>query len=252
MANEDDTPPLVDLHSHLLPGVDDGSASPAQSAMVAERFWNEGVREICLTPHVFLSQTSGAPRAALLSRFAAAYEALLGATAQSSLRFLSGAEIMIDEPLGARHDLCMPLTLGDSSAVLIEFPSFITGAAVVGTVRRLCERGLVPLIAHPERYECCSPDAVNGWREAGAWIQADATTAAFGAHGRGDRARALLRSGLVDVLAGDNHGDDRSLGAAYRHLVAAGHAPAAAQLCSAAAQALLSDSARPTPLSVEI
>lgn len=250
MANDGETPPLVDLHSHLLPGVDDGSATPARSAEVAEKFWNDGVREICLTPHVPLSETAGAPRAALLARFAAAYEALLAATAKSSMRFWRGAEIMINEPPTARHDLGVPLTLGESSAILIEFPSSITSAAVVGTVRALRDRALVPLIAHAERYDCCLPDTVNSWREAGAWIQADATSAAFGAHGRGERARGLLRFGLVDVLAGDNHGDDRSLAAAYHHLVGAGHSAAAAQLCSANPRALLSGAPRLASLSV--
>jgi len=252
VAEEGKTPPLIDLHCHLLPGVDDGSATAAQSAEVAERLWNHGVREVCLTPHVRLSETAGAPRAALLAGFASAYESLLAATAKSSMRFWSGAEIMINEPPSARHDLGAPLTLGESSAILIEFPASITSAAVVGTVRALRDRALVPLIAHPERYECCLPDTVNSWREAGAWIQADATTAVFGAHGRGERARGLLRLGLVDVLAGDNHGDDRSLGAAYRFLVAAGHADAADQLCSASARALLSGAPRPAPLSVEL
>ena len=251
MSNEGDTPPLIDLHCHLLPGVDDGSATPAQSAAVTARLWNEGVREICLTPHVTLSRTAGAPRVALLARFAAAHEAMRTATALLPMRFWRGAEIMIDEPPGARHDLAVPLTLGESSAVLIEFPISITSAAVVGTVRALCDRALVPLIAHPERYDCYSPDAVDSWRRAGAWIQATATRAVVGTHPRGERVRALLHFGLVDLLAGDNHGDDRSLVPAYRLLVAAGHAAAAAQLCSSAALALLRGAPRPTPMSIE-
>lgn len=251
MANDVPVPPLIDLHSHLLPGVDDGCATSAQSAQVAERFYNEGVRALCLTPHVLLSQTAGAAPAALLVRFDAAHQALLAATGQSSLRFWRGAEIMIDEPPGARHDLSAPLTLGESNTVLIEFSTVITSAAVLGSVRALCDLGLVPLIAHPERYTCCSSDTVHSWRQAGAWIQGDATSAALGTHGHGDRVRALMRVGLVDVLAGDNHGDDRSLAAAYRHFLAAGHAAAATQLCSAAAQALLNGAARPTPMSVE-
>jgi protein-tyrosine phosphatase len=245
VANDSEIPPLVDLHSHLLPGVDDGSATPAQSAEVAERFWNDGVREICLTSHVLLSETAGSSRAALLARFAAAYEALLSATTKSSMRFWRGAEVMINEPPTTAHDLGMPLRLGDSSAMLIEFPTSITSAAVVGTVSLLRDRAIVPLIAHPERYECCSPDTVNSWREAGAWIQTDATNTAFSANGRGDRARVLLSFGLVDVFAGDNHGDHRSLAAAYRHLVSMGHAVAAAKLCSSNPLAILHDTQRP-------
>jgi len=246
-----DAPHLIDLHSHLLPGVDDGSASPEQSAEVAARFWSEDVREICLTPHVLLSETTGDARAALVSRFASAYEALRAATATSGMRFMSGAEVMIDEPPRPKHDLGVPFTLGDSSAVLIEFPLTITSAAVMGTVRALCNRALIPLIAHPERYECCSPDAVYGWREAGAWIQGDATTAVSSTSQRGQRVRELMRYGLVDVLAGDNHGDHRSLGAAYARLVEAGRGAAAALVCATIPSALLSGAERPAAPSVE-
>ncbi len=67
----------------------------------------------------------------------------------------------------------------------------------------------------------------------------------------GERVRALMRVGSVDLLAGDNHGDERSLGDTYCHLVAARQSAAAAQLCSSAAQALLNGTARPSPISVE-
>jgi protein-tyrosine phosphatase len=126
MTSEDNTPPLIDLHSHLLPGVDDGSATPELSAQVAVKFWNDGVRQLFLTPHVLLSETAGASRAAVIERFDAAHQALMAATGQSPLLLLRGAEVMIDEPPGARHDLGAPLTLGESNAVLIEFPSSIT------------------------------------------------------------------------------------------------------------------------------
>jgi protein-tyrosine phosphatase len=252
VADDGGTPPLVDLHCHLLPGVDDGSRTPAQSAEVVGKFWDDGVRGLCLTPHVPLSDSYGAPRATLVARFAAAYEQLRAATAESPMRYWSGAEVMVEEPPQARHDLTAPLTLGDSNALLIEFPTFIGEHAILRTVGALRDRAIVPLIAHPERYDCCSPENVTTWRDAGAWIQADATSAMFDAHGRGERARALLRLGLVDLLAGDNHGDDRSLARAYHHMVAAGHADAAAQLCSAGPRALLHDAPRLEPVLVEL
>jgi len=247
-----DIPPLIDLHCHLLPGVDDGARTAEQSAQVVRNFWNEGVREVCLTPHLLLSETAGATRAARVALCDRAHQALLAATGPSPLRIWRGCELMIDEPPSDRHDLSAPLTLGASRALLIEFSHSITHASVSGTVRALRDRGLVPLIAHPERYECCSPHAVDEWRHEGAWIQCDATSAAFGTHWRGPRARELLSFGLVDMLAGDNHGDDRSLTAAYRHLVAAGNAAAAERLCSAAARALLEGGERLPPLSVAL
>ena len=92
--------------------------------------------------------------------------------------------------------------------MLVEFPRLVALDAVGSALRNVVEQGLVPLLAHPERYSCCSPEAVARWRELGALMQVDATTLLQPSR-RGDRARQLLAYGLADILAGDNHGDDR-------------------------------------------
>jgi len=74
--------------------------------------------------------------------------------------------------------------------------------------------GLVPVLAHPERYWGCTPALVKSWRQSGTVIQID--SAALLAGGRmGQLALALLEEGLADCLASDNHGDRRSLGAIH-------------------------------------
>jgi protein-tyrosine phosphatase len=85
------------------------------------------------------------------------------------------------------------------------------------------ELGLTPVLAHPERYGCCSPEVVRRWRELGAIIQVDGTTITS-THGLGERARALLAEGLADILAGDNHGDRRTLATPRDFLTAHGGA----------------------------
>jgi tyrosine-protein phosphatase YwqE len=84
---------------------------------------------------------------------------------------------------------------------------------------RVVAGGLLPVLAHPERYTCCTPGAVRRWREAGARMQVDATTL-LSSQARGQRARALLSAGLADILAADNHGDDRSIATGRRFLEA--------------------------------
>ena len=85
-----------------------------------------------------------------------------------------------------------------------------------------------PVLAHPERYSACSPATVSRWRETGALMQVDATTL-LSPQARGQRARALLTHGLADLLAGDNHGDDRSIVTGFR-FVEAQDAPEQAEL----------------------
>ena len=202
-----DTPHLVviDIHTHLLPGVDDGSPSVDVSVEVLGRFASEGVETVVCTPHLRASQVADAPHAA----YAAIFDTLTAAT-PGGPTLQRGWEIMLDVP---GVDLTIPgLTLGSSAAVLVEFPRTGVPARGGDELFRLRMAGLVPVLAHPERYWGCTSALVRSWRQSGTVIQVD--SAALLAGGRmGQLALALLEEGLVDCLASDNHGDRRSLSA---------------------------------------
>jgi protein-tyrosine phosphatase len=73
--------------------------------------------------------------------------------------------------------------------------------------------GVVPVLAHPERYWGCTAHKVAQWRKAGAVIQMD--TAGLAGRGRiAKLSRQLLEEGLVDMFSSDNHGDSRTLATA--------------------------------------
>jgi protein-tyrosine phosphatase len=82
---------------------------------------------------------------------------------------------------------------------------------------RLRQSGVVPVLAHPERYRGVTRDGVEEWRGVGAVMQVD-TAMLFGRAPICRFARGLLEHGLADCLASDNHGDSRSLIAARRWL----------------------------------
>jgi tyrosine-protein phosphatase YwqE len=94
--------------------------------------------------------------------------------------------------------------------VLVEFPRLVAAEAVGNALTRVREAGLVAILAHPERYGSCSVEAVAYWRSLGARMQVDATTL-HSTQARGQRARQLIAAGLGDILAGDNHGDERTI-----------------------------------------
>jgi protein-tyrosine phosphatase len=118
---------------------------------------------------------------------------------------------MLDEP---GKDLRSPrYSLGGAAAVLVEFP--LSGVPEQGgaELNRIRRSGVVPVLAHPERYWGCSVGKVERWRRDGAVIQMDTA----GLLGRGwiaKMSRQLLEHGLVDLFASDNHGDTRSLATA--------------------------------------
>jgi len=197
---------MIDIHSHLLPGVDDGSRSVDVSVPVLERFAAEGVEVLVLTPHLTASSAANAP----YERNHAIYEELCS-VAPHGLQLLLGWEIMLDEP---NVDLrSRTLSLGGSRAVLVEFPRLRVPVQAGDELSRIRCSGVVPVLAHPERYYGCTLDRVIEWRKAGAVIQMD-TAGLLGKGAISKLSRAMVQEGLVDLFASDNHGDSRSLATA--------------------------------------
>lgn len=202
---------MIDLHSHLLPGVDDGSRSVEQSVKVLFDMARQGVTDVCLTPHIQSRRAEAGPPLA----HGRAFEELR-AHAPQMPRLHRGAEIMLDRPLTRPVALARNVTLGGTRYILVEFPRLVPYETVTNALKQVLELGLIPILAHPERYSCCSVDAMRHWRSLGSKSQVDATTL-LTSQARGLRARQLVSEGLADILAGDNHGDDRTVatGAAF-------------------------------------
>ena len=194
---------MIDIHSHLLPGVDDGSRSVEMSMPVLEQFVADGVTCLVLTPHLAASKAASAPT----ERNKAIFEER-ESVAPRGLELLLGWEIMLDEP---NVDLrSRALSLGGSGAVLVEFPLHGVPAQAGNELYRIRCSGVVPVLAHPERYYGCTLERVVEWRHAGAVIQMD-TAGLLGKGPVSKLSRALVQAGLVDLFSSDNHGDSRSL-----------------------------------------
>lgn len=202
---------MIDLHSHLLPGVDDGSRSVEQSVGVLARFRSLGVTTVALTPHLLASQVGqGFPPA-----YEAAWAKLLPEVPEG-ITLVRGAEVMLDRPLPPEA-VDRRVTLGGTRYILVEFPRMVPAEIVGRALREVMHMGLIPVLAHPERYSSCTVEAATVWRQTGAVLQVDATTLTL-PRSRGDRARALVGAGLADILAGDNHGDSRCIATAVEWL----------------------------------
>jgi len=224
---------MIDIHSHLLPGVDDGSPSVEASLLVLERFAADGVEVVVCTPHLNASEAEEAP----YDRHVEILESLQ-ARMPATPRLGLGWEIMLDEPgvdLRARH-----LALAGSTAVLVEFPRRGVPASADRELSRLRSSGVVPVLAHPERYWGCTIDQVRLWKRAGAVIQVDAIMLGHPSP-MGTLAAAMLAEGLVDCIASDNHGDARTLGYARRWLEDRGAPEQARLLTHTNAARLLAD-----------
>jgi protein-tyrosine phosphatase len=226
---------VIDLHSHLLPGVDDGSRTVEQSVRVLREIAGLGITDVCLTPHLTASRAEQGIPPAYDEAFAA-----LSAVAPPDVRLHRGAEVMLDRPLGPAAVANPAIRLNGTRYILVEFPRIVPRDTVRNALQLVSEAGLIPVLAHPERYSSCSVPAAGLWRTTGAKLQVDANTL-LTSRSRGERARALLAAGMADILAADNHGDDRTLAAAHASLSEHGAAEQAAALTVRNPRAILDD-----------
>ncbi len=142
----------TDMHSHLLPGLDDGAATLTDSLVLLRELRTLGFRRLVMTPHImgdFYKNTPDNIRAALASLREAAAAAGLGDVALEC-----AAEYYLDEFLGRKlTDGTEMLTFGGAQRYLLFETSYLNEPLnLFETVFELQARGYRPVLAHPERY----------------------------------------------------------------------------------------------------
>jgi protein-tyrosine phosphatase len=212
---------VIDLHTHVLPGIDDGARSLGDSRAIALDALAEGISVLAATPHV----RGDYPTTAETMEDAVAD--LRADFAEQGIRVevVHGAEIDLSLLWAIPPEDLGRLTLAQTGRyLLLEFPYRGWPLALETSVKGLVRLGVTPLLAHPERNPEVQdrPDRLRGLIEAGALVQ---VTAASLEGGRNRAAQAaalrLLELGLVHVLASDSHGPHISregLGAAVRRI----------------------------------
>ncbi len=195
---------MADLHTHVLPGVDDGAADMDAALDTLQVLYSDGVDAIAATPHLNASDPGGALR----TRADAAWDELVERAHEllPQLRLHRGFEIQLDSP---RLDLSDPdLRLAGSRFVLLEFFAFTVPRRSTALLARIAADGYVPVLAHPERYAGYERgyDRLAEWRDAGVLMQLNGGSL-LGEYG--DRVRLtahrFLSEGWIDFIASDNH-----------------------------------------------
>ncbi len=203
-------PGLTDLHSHLVPGVDDGAATVEDALEGIGRMIERGVSTIVTTPHLTgsLVRTPDALEERI-SALRQAFDQLQPRVASRfpELRFELGCEIMLDRPdLDLSHT---GLRLGSAAAILVEWPSLHVPPETPPVLASLRRQGVEVLVAHPERYSGydAGMSVVPRWREEGAVLQMNHGSL-LGRYGPVVRERAfrMLEAGWIDCLSTDFHG----------------------------------------------
>lgn len=199
---------MIDIHCHLLPGVDDGAEDLDEAVAMARMAAAGGVGTVIATPHCNLPAASrkNYRSMALRDRFVALCRAVR--EANIDLNILPGAEIFCTPELPQLLQDRQLLTLAGSRYLLMEFYFDEELSFINSMLDHVFAHGLVPVIAHPERYEAVQYDlaAAEGWFHRGCLLQVNKGSI-MGSLGRRAELTAdrLLRHGLAHTVASDAH-----------------------------------------------
>jgi protein-tyrosine phosphatase len=211
---------IVDLHSHLVPGVDDGSATVAESLDALGALHRENVRSLVTTPHLLVPHLVGDDAVDReLDRHRRAFDDLAASCdGRADLPAIAlGQEIWAPDAHAIRRIVLRPdIGLAGGRYLLVEF-----GFELLGNhndvVHEVQAAGRQTIIAHPERYHYLDGhnpvDVMRTWRDLGALLQVNvgSLTGHYRRSSPGSESLAweMVELDLVDVLSTDHHGPRR-------------------------------------------
>lgn len=213
---------FVDIHCHILPGVDDGSQSPEETKAMLEKAWDEGIQIMVATPHYHKQRGKNdidlIKKQLLLTR-------KLAKEVHPKMQICLGMEIYYGEDVPELLKTGKAVSIRKSRYILVEFSPGDDFQYILNAVRKLQMSGHTVIIAHIERYNCLREDISNVeyLREMGAYLQVNAGSIT-GSYGRSVKKflREILKAHLVQLVGTDAHGPEKrspKMQEAYKEVV---------------------------------
>jgi protein-tyrosine phosphatase len=199
---------MIDIHCHMLPGIDDGAATLEDALALAQACVEDGITHVVLTPHIFPGRFDNARSsiAAVVADFLAQPQ-----VQQLPLRFSWAGEVRLSpealDLLGRGELPCLGQSEGLSN-MLLEMPDGQVPLGAMRLVHRLLAASIRPVIVHPERNRGVmeKPERLEPFIDAGCRVQitAGSLVGQFGARAQA-AAAGLLERGWVHAVASDAH-----------------------------------------------
>jgi protein-tyrosine phosphatase len=201
----------VDLHSHLIPGIDDGAKTMEDSIMLIKGLRQLGFKKIITSPHIMSGGYNNTPEIILSGRDKVREEI----KAQGiDVDFDAWAEYYLDETIMPKIEARNLLTMGDNY-VLVELSYLMKSFSTTSYFYSLITNGYKVVLAHPERYPYYHSDDLDEYKmlkDHGVFFQVNIASLT-GTYGQGARniAEKLIDNNMVDFIATDLH-NTRHLG----------------------------------------
>lgn len=192
---------MIDWHSHILPGVDDGSKDVAQSIAMLQMQASQGIETVVATPHFYANDETVA---SFLERRAKALEALKEQLPENAPKILLGAEVRYYQGISRMEGL-MDLRIEGSKLLLLEMPMSVWTEYMIRELVELSGKSSVRIVlAHVERYLRLQKQSV--WdRIADSGIMMQVNGSFFTSLTTKRKAILLLQEGTVQFLGSDCH-----------------------------------------------
>lgn len=195
---------IIDIHAHILPGIDDGARDVQEVKAMLYEAYHQGVRGIIATPHYHYRhyQTNSDTIKILVEKVRKIAEEISG-----DLKIYSGQEIFYVHGMIEKLKKKELLTLAGTRYVLVEFPVKITYERLYQTVRKMVGEGYIPVLAHVERYGCLRKrGTVEELMESGAYMQINyGSLAGFRDLGTRMWCRKMVLENNIHFLGSDMH-----------------------------------------------
>jgi len=201
-------PGFIDIHSHILPNVDDGSKSLEQSLNMLKIAYEEGIRIIIATPHYKVDRCECS-----YEKVKDSYNLLSEAMKKDypDMEIYLGNELMNTEEVENLYKKGNIMTLAKSDYILVEFYPSVSVRELHEMVNSILLMGKIPVIAHVERYACLLEDIeqIYELKEYGAVIQVNTGSVNSKKGGRTVKKflKKIFKENLVDIIATDAHSD---------------------------------------------
>lgn len=199
---------MIDLHCHIIPWIDDGAENARVACEMAAHAVRNGVDTIVCTPHCNLNDDIPNLRGRAYDVCFGMFRALVEQHG-IPLRVLPGCELFAHRSnLRQVLDEKLVVTLNHSRYLLAEFNFNDSGEYMTGVLDLIARRGLIPVVAHPERYDCVQrdPQLAVSWFAKGYIIQLNKGSILGSLGERAFHAGThLLASGIAHVIASDAH-----------------------------------------------